>query len=94
MKIKHFAGYGCVLARKCKDSTPSMLHIKVEGNHEQGLYRNDTYDLYYWLVRRFDKNVQPYHEWIMSRPLIDIHPSWRTDINHGMVETCDYYFHY
>lgn len=94
MKIKHFAGYGCVLASKCKDSLPSMLHIRVEGNHERGLYREDAYDLYNWLVRRFDKNVPDYPEWIRSRPLIDIYPSWRSDPKLGSIETCDYYFHY
>ena len=94
MKIKHFAGYGSVLARKCKDSTRSMLHIYVEGNHERGIIREDEYDLYNWLVRRFDKNVPPYIEWIRSDPLVDVRPSCRIDPQLGIVDTCDYYFHY
>ena len=94
MRIKHWAGYGCVNARKVKDSSPSTLHIRVEGNHEQGLVRNDEYDLYNWLVKRFDHDVQDYPDWHRSRPIIEIRPGWRTDIDMGCVDTCDYYFTY
>lgn len=94
MRIKHWAGYGCVSARKAKDSNPFTLHIRVEGNHEQGLIRNDEYDLYKWLVCRFDKDVQDYHDWHLSHPIIEIKPGWRTDLKEGYIDTCDYYFTY
>lgn len=94
MRIKHWAGYGCVTATKCKDSTPFTLHIKVQGNHEQGIVREDEYDLYNWLVRRFDRDVQDYPYWHKLRPIIEVRPGWRTDPKLGYLETCDYYFTY
>lgn len=62
MRIKHFAGYGCVEAKKTKlvkkpDGT-KVLTITVTGNHERGLERDDKYDLFNWLVKRFDKTVK------------------------------------
>ena len=94
MKIKHWAGYGTVNARKVKDGNPFTMHIRVEGNHEQGVERHDEYDLYNWLVRRFDKDVQDYVEWSRSRPIIEVRPGWRTDPLLGCIDTCDYYFTY
>lgn len=95
MKIKHWAGYGCVNARKVNDGS-CTLHIRVEGNHEQGvmLCNWQTYELYNWLVRRFDKKVQDASMWIHSRPIIDIRPGFRTDPVLGVIDTCDYYFTY
>ena len=60
MKIKHFAGYGCVNARKiAKDTTDgkTTLVIEVIGDHECGIVRDDGIDLKRWLVDRFDKSV-------------------------------------
>ena len=94
MKIKHFAGYGCITARKCKDSSPSMLHVCVEGDHEQGLSTHDEYVLYTWLVKRFDKTVPDCTDWIRSRPIIDVCPNWRIDPQLGVIDYCDYYFYY
>lgn len=94
MRIRHFSGYGTVTATKCKDSTPSMLHIRVQGNHEQGVVREDDYDLYNWLVKRFDKSVVDYLEWHRSVPIIEIRPGWRRDPKLGFIDTCDYYFTY
>lgn len=94
MRIKHWAGYGCVNARKCKDGNPFCLHIKVEGNHERGIVREDDYDLYNWLVKRFDRNVQDYESWHRSNPIIEVRPGWRKDLNLGYVDTCDYYITY
>ena len=94
MRIRHFSGYGTVTATKCKDSTPSFLHIKVQGNHEWGLERSDDYDLYNWLVKRFDKSVPDYQTWKRKNPIIEIRPGWRTDPVQGVIDTCDYYFTY
>ena len=94
MRIKHWAGYGCVSARKVNDNNPFTLHIRVEGDHEQGLVREDEYDLYTWLVKRFDHDVQDYTLWHQLHPIIEVRPGWRKDLNIGYVETCDYYFTY
>lgn len=56
MRIKHWQGYGLVNAVKVKDDS-CTLHVKVTGDHEQGLEREDAYDLYNWLVKKFDKSV-------------------------------------
>ena len=54
MNIKHWQGYGIVTATKIKDANCD-LHIKVKGNHEWGLVRNDEYDIFRWLVSKFDR---------------------------------------
>ena len=88
MKIKHFAGYGTVEAKRINDRK-CKLHIHVEGNHEWGLHREDEYDLFNWLVKRFDKSQKDYIEWHKLYPIIDVVDGW----NDG-VDTCDYYFQY
>ena len=93
MKIKHFAGYGTVTARKVNDGT-CKLHIRVEGNHERGIVREDIYDLYNWLVKKFDKTVPDVTTWLRSRPLIDFKTDFRTDPILGVIDICDYYFTY
>ena len=61
MRIKHFAGYGTVNAKKTKKKEDNdgnvYTEIVVTGNHEQGLTRPffDPYLIYQWLVRKFDK---------------------------------------
>ena len=68
MKIKHFVGYGTVNATKLNNiviyksltETIKRVTIKVTGNHEWGLYRNDTYDIYNWIVKRFCKDCNDY----------------------------------
>ena len=61
MKIKHWQGYGTVDAKKLGRKTYAglvQLTIKVTGDHEWGLVRDDEYDLVNWLVKRFDKNFR------------------------------------
>ena len=91
MKIKHYAGYGTVNARRIKDCSMFTLHIRVEGNHECGVVREDEYDIYHWLVSRFDKLAPSYAEWHSRHPIIEVKPGWRTDPVLGVVDTCDYY---
>lgn len=61
MKIKHWAGYGCVEAKKIDDHKvrdtegERVLSVQVTGNHECGLIREDTYDLERWLLKRFKR---------------------------------------
>jgi len=95
MRIRHWAGYGCVTAQKVNDGDPFItLHIRVLGNHERGVVREDEYDLYNWLVRRFDHNVPDYVEWHRLGPTIEVRPGFTKSTNRGVIETCDYYFTY
>jgi len=69
MKIKHFAGYGCVNAKKLSKKTikgKTELKVEVTGNHEWGLYRRDIYDLKRWLIDRFDKTVKDMSPYIID----------------------------
>lgn len=66
MKIKHWQGYGTVNAKKISDKN-NRLVIEVSGNHEWGLYRNDDYDIYNWLVKRFNKNIESYSQIRISK---------------------------
>jgi len=60
MKIKHWQGYGSVTAKKVA-SFAEQLVIMVYGNHEWGLDRSDDYyDVFNWLVRKFDKKHKSY----------------------------------
>ena len=62
MKLKHWQGYGSVNATKKSSNIDKATNIKtliieVIGNHECGIVRNDKYDLYNWLIKRFDKTI-------------------------------------
>jgi len=61
MKLKHWQGYGCVNAQKVS-KTKDELVVHVWGMHECGLSRDDAYDIFYWLVRRFDKTRKDYFD--------------------------------
>jgi hypothetical protein len=66
MKVKHFSGYGSVEAKKISkksivnryDEKKTELVLRVKGNHECGLVRNNIYDVRRWLFNRFEKNFQ------------------------------------
>lgn len=66
MKIKHWQGYGNLEAKKLlvvRDKMGETKTIKIEviGNHEYGLNRsNDKYDVFNWLLKRFDRSVKDY----------------------------------
>lgn len=88
MKLKHFHGYGSLDVTKVKD-TSCTLHIRVKGNHECGLRRDDLYDLYVWLVKRFDKTIPDSGAWRKMNPTVTIIES----IENG-IDVCDYKFTY
>ena len=88
MKIKHFAGYGSVHAVKVKDSAYT-LHVKVVGNHEWGVCRRDDYDVFNWLVKRFDKSFADYNDFKSRLERLDIASGYENG-----VETCDYMLKY
>lgn len=66
MRIKHWQGYGSVTATKLKKTVKNgitTLIVKVNGNHEYGLVRDDIYTLKRWLIDKFDKtarDISPY----------------------------------
>lgn len=91
MKIKHFAGYGTVEAKRIPpDKTKGCptLHVLVTGNHEWGIRRDDDYDLFNWLVKRFVKTIPDYQTWRLMYPVIEI----REGTNADGVDVCDYRF--
>lgn len=88
MQIKHWQGYGKVEAKRIKDNS-CTLHVRVKGNHEWGLVRDDEYDLFNWLVKRFDKTIADAMEFHRKRP----HIIYMTGYEDG-IETCDYMFVY
>lgn len=60
MRIKHFAGYGSVNAKKIalfKRDNITTLIIDVSGDHECGLRPCIIEDSIKWLAARFDKNI-------------------------------------
>ena len=61
MKIKHFSGYGTINAKK-EFSNEKNLVVHVWGLHEIGLERDDKYDVFNWLVKKFDKKRKDYFE--------------------------------
>ena len=92
MKIKHFAGYGSVTATKVSktkaDGNTKMV-IRVKGNHERGIDRNDLYDAVNWLLKKFDKSVD---NWMDVKDFF-INDYYITEGNLD-VEVCDYTFVY
>ena len=89
MKIKHFAGYGCVNAKKISDKD-GILVVEVKGNHEYGLSRNDKYDVFNWLVKRFTKKCKSYRDIIQ----ILINEYLTEDENGQIIETAKYVIGY
>lgn len=94
MKIKHWQGYGNVTATKTgkrvvKDDwtgDKTILQVKVKGNHEWGLERNDDYDVWNWLVKKFDKSVGEFYNYYVSVKTNDYYIK-----ENGLdVEVCDY----
>lgn len=88
MKIKHFSGYGSVNATKIKNNNYDLV-VKVVGNHEWGVYRDDIYDLFNWLVKRFDKNIGSFNEFRYKNPTVKIEEDYKNN-----EEICTYYFKY
>ena len=66
MKIKHWQGYGSVNVKKVSKTTftdrwgekKNKMVLRVSGNHEWGLVRNDIYSVKRWLFDRFEKSFK------------------------------------
>ena len=93
MKLKHWQGYGNVNATKKSSNIDKTTNIKtliieVIGNHECGIVRNDKYDLYNWLIKRFDKSVTN------ERQILDYDIHERTvTYNNTLTDCAVYTFH-
>lgn len=90
MKIKHWQGYGSVLASKVSKNVNNSLgitelHIRVKGNHEYGIACNDSYTVANWLVKHFDKSFNN------PRSVVDMK---LTENSENGVDICDYYITY
>jgi len=90
MKVKHWQGYGTVNAKKIKRTEKNGLvdlHIRVNGNHEWGIDRDDIYDFVNWLGKKLDKNLTDYRqiERLRTESSYDLQ-------NHE--DVCDYYCTY
>lgn len=93
MRIKHFAGYGCVYARKVYKRTKddiAQVHIRVEGNHECGIYREDWYDIHRWLCSKFAKDCKDYRD-IQD---IQINQNFNKTKENYYTDVCDYIITY
>lgn len=53
MKIKHWQGYGTLNAKRLS-SPANTLVVEVWGDHEWGIEHHDMYDVFNWLVLKFE----------------------------------------
>ena len=66
MRVKHFAGYGSVEVKKVSKKPiingygekKTEMVLRVKGNHECGIVRNDIYDVKRWIFDKFEKNFK------------------------------------
>jgi len=91
MKIKHYQGYGVVNAKKVSADADTLV-VRVSGEHEYGLVRDDKYDVFNWLVKRFDKKHTSY----MDIVDIDIDDTYveNPKCYTGYEEVCTYTIHF
>lgn len=65
-KIKHWQGYGSLDAKKVAEYPYGPRHKKavviVQGDHEYGVVREDSYDVHSWLCKRFVKDCESYRD--------------------------------
>lgn len=92
MKIKHFAGYGNVDAKKISTKRVGVhgeltnVVIRVVGNHEWGIYRTDKYDVVQWLGKRLIKDLED-DRCITS---MTVTPSYEKGADGTDVDVCEY----
>lgn len=89
-KIKHWAGYGCVMAERVQDDSCTM-HIRITGDHERGLSRQDwdKDTMYNWLVHRWDKDAPKYFD------AFTMQAHWEETYDCSLhTYVCDVYFTY
>lgn len=90
MRIKHFAGYGSVNAKKIKYeivNNKTVLIVRVSGDHERGLRPFILEDTIKWLAARFDKNI-------INIPWYNVNISYNYDYSFNNPEALIYTFIY
>lgn len=88
MKIKHFAGYGSVNAKKIalfKRNNTTTLIIDVSGDHEKGLRPYIIEDSIKWIAARF-------YSYILNIPTYKIYIDYEYILRPGTPETIEYIF--
>ena len=88
MKIKHFAGYGSVNAKKIalhKTNNKTYLIVSVSGDHERGLKPFIIDDSIKWIAARFYNHV-------LYIPAYKIHIDYEYVLRPGEPETIEYTF--
>ena len=66
MRVKHFMGYGSVEVKKVSKKpiingygeNKTKMVLRVKGNHEYGLVREDIYNVKRWIFDKFEKNFK------------------------------------
>lgn len=94
MHIKHWQGYGIVTVKKISKTVndgDTTLVIKVSGNHECGLVRDDIYDLKHWLIDKFDKAAKDINPYSIDYTYDDDYETNAAGLDE---EYCTYTFHY
>ena len=93
MKIKHWQGYGTVDAKKINEQVSgdrALVEIKVTGNHEWGIERDDKYDVTNWLLKKlvkgFKNEIYDYRDIVY----MSLEPGYEKDDKGQMVDTCIY----
>ena len=97
MRVKHFMGYGSVEVKKVSKKpiingygeNKTKMVLRVKGNHECGLVREDIYDVKNWIFDKFEKNF--------TKSEYDIYMDIKSDYiteNGTEVEIADYTFVY
>ena len=91
MNIKHWRGYGKVVATKQQDVKDKNgnrhLQIQVVGNHEWGIETHDTYTVLNWLVKKFDRSLD-----VIKARITELNTTTYT--NDEGVDICNYYITY
>ena len=88
MKIKHFAGYGCVNAKKIalfKRNNITTLIVDVSGDHERGLKPYIIEDAIKWIAARFYNHV-------LDIPAYKTHIDYEYILKPGASERIEYIF--
>lgn len=88
MRIKHFAGYGSVNAKKIalfKRNNTTTLIVSVSGDHECGLKPFIIDDSIKWIAARF-------YPYIMNIPTYKIHIDYDYILRPGTPDAIEYTF--
>lgn len=93
MKIKHWQGYGLVEATKIEKTTKegrTWITVKVKGNHEWGIHRDDVYDVSRWLLPKFSKEFKSGEKNYRNIEYLNLVDGYEKDEKGEYIDTCLY----